>query len=206
MGSGNNDAQREAERSERERQAAIASGTGAVNRIFDDPARQGQIGDVLNATRTFYMDDLNRQKADTDRQTKFAMARGGLAGGSASRDIGKRVGEDFVRGVTEAERKTQGVGANLRLQDQESKSNLLAMVRSGLDMTTAQSQAAASMRNNLDAGRAQSTADGLGNMFGQFSDIYKRSQENKAKRDAEMYSYNTIYQSGPWSLRKPGGR
>lgn len=206
MGSGNNRAQQQAEANERARQAQIAAGTKEVNRIFSDPAREAQIGDVLSATRELYMDALNRQKGDADRQAKFATARAGTAGGSQQRDLGMRLGEDYVKGLTEAERLTQSQGADLRMQDQASKQNLLAMIQSGLDVTTASQQAASALRNNLGVARSSARVNDLGNVFGQFADIARRSQENAARRQGELYSYNTIYQSGPWALRKPGSR
>lgn len=196
MGSGNNDAQRAAERSEAQRQAQIAAGTAEANRIFADPARAAQIADVEGATREYLTDDLNRQKRTADRQTKFAMARGSLAGGSAASDAGKRLGEDYVRGQVETERRIGGVGADIRQQDRAAQQSILAMIQSGADMNTAATQSAMSLRNNLGTARAQATERGIGDMFGSFANIWKSSQEGAARRQAEKYAYNTIYQSG----------
>lgn len=203
MGSGNDRAQREAERNERERQASMASATSAVRDIYSNPQREAQIGDVLAATRERYMGDLDRQKVDVDRNLKFAMARSGTTGGSNAVFQGKRVGDEYVRGKLAAEQRAQGVASDIRQNDQASQQNLLAMIQSGMDMGTAQQQANLSLRNNLDTARAGANVDQLGDMFGTFSDVFRRSQENKARRDAELFAYNTIYQSGPWSL---GGR
>lgn len=194
MGSGgNNRAQAAAEQQERERQQQIAAGTAEVNRIYSDPAREAQIGDVLNATRQVFTQDLDRQKAETDRQLKFGMARSGLAGGSASASEGRKVGESYVRGRLEADRKAQGAAADLRLQDQASKQNLLAMIQSGLDMNTARIQASEGLRNNLASAKANATMGGLGDMFGAFGNLWTQSRENKARRDAEKYAYGTLY-------------
>lgn len=206
MGGGDNGASRRAEELERSRQAMITRGTQRVNQIFSDPSREAQIGDVLNATRSLYTDDLNKQKADTDRQLKFAMARSGLAGGSTAIDKGVEVGENYVRGLTEAERRAQSAAADLRGQDYASKQNLLAMIQSGLDMNTAASQATSALRNNLDASRVGATAGGLGEMFGGFADIFRQSRENDARRRAEKNAYNTIYQSAFAPKTSKGGR
>jgi hypothetical protein len=204
MSSGPDRAQRQAEANERERLAEITRGTAAVNDIYSNPAREAQIGDVISATRESYMRDLEKQKGDTDRQLKFALARSGTSGGSNEIFQGKRVGEEYVKGKLLAENRAQGVGADLRQSDQASKQNLLAMIQGGLDMGTAQMQANSALSNNLMSARSGAGVEQLGDVFGTFADLFRKSQENKARRDAERYAYNTIYQSGPWSFN--GGR
>ena len=114
MGGGNDKASRQAEANEARRQAGIQSSTGAINAIFNDPARQAQYGQLEADTTQYLTDDLNRKKLDTDRGLRFAMARSGLQGGSASVDANARVGRDYLRGVIEASRRGQSAGAELR--------------------------------------------------------------------------------------------
>lgn len=196
MGGGNNNAQRAAERQEKERQAAIQRSVGSINQVFDAPGRQGQYNDLYSATHQYLTDDLNRQKGQTDRSARFAMARGGHTGGSVAVDTNRRIGEDFLRGTVEADRRAQGAASDLRLQDEQSRMNLIAMAQSGLDATTAASQASSSLQNNLQAGRATATAQGLGDMFGNFGDLYRRSQEAAAERRGQRDVYNLLYQPG----------
>jgi hypothetical protein len=204
MGGSSNSAQRQAQQQERERQAAITASTGRINDVFNDPARQGQYDQLVRDTQAYYQKDLDRQKGDTDRQLKFAMARGGQTGGSVSIDQNKRVGEDYLRGVVEANRRAQGAGADLRQSDEQARSNLLAMAQSGLDATTASSQAASSMRNNLLSGQAGATAQGLGNMFGGMSDVFRRSQDAAEMRRGQKYGMSQIY--SPMFGTPRGGR
>lgn len=193
MGGSSNSATRQARQQEEERQAQIAASTGRINDIFNDPARAGQYDQLVRDTQQFYQRDLDRQKGDTDRQLKFALARGGQTGGSVSIDQNKQVGEDYLRGVLEANRRAQGAGADLRQADEQARGNLLAMAQSGLDATTASSQAAASMRNNLLSGQAGSTAQGLGNMFGGMSDIFRQSRDAAEMRRGQKFGMNQIY-------------
>lgn len=206
MGGGSNRAQQQAEQNERERQEAIRRGTAAVNQAFDDPSRRGYIeGDFLDATRAYLGEDLDRQKSDNDRQLKFAMARSGLAGGSAQVDAAREAGEVYNRGKLEVERRSQGAVADLLGADEQARLNLLAMVQSGLDATTASQRASSAMRNNLLSGKSSSVADGLGDVFGQFADVYRRSQQAKAERDAQKYQFNTVYQPGYFTGAGFGG-
>lgn len=195
-GGSSNSAQRSAEAAERERQAQIRGSVGRINEAFDNPNRQREIGDYLGATRQFYMNDLNRQKGETDRSLKFAMARSGQTGGKVAIDNAARVGQDYNRGVIESDRRAQSAAADLRSQDEGSRLGLIQMAQSGLDATTGSSRALSALQNNLQAGRATSTAQGLGDAFGTFANLFKRSQEAAAARRGEKYVYGTLYGQG----------
>ena len=195
-GGSSNSAQRAAEAAERERQAQIRGSVGRINEAFDNPNRQREIGDYLGATRQFYMNDLNRQKGETDRNLKFAMARSGQTGGKVAIDSAARVGQDYNRGVIESDRRAQSAAADLRSQDEGSRLGLIQMAQSGLDATTGSSRALSALQNNLQAGRSTATAQGLGDAFGTFANLFKRSQEAAATRRGEKYVYGTLYGQG----------
>ena len=192
-GGSSNSAQRAAEAAEAQRQAQIRGSVSRINAAFDDPSRQREIGDYLGATRQFYMNDLNRQKGETDRNLKFAMARSGQTGGKVAIDNAARVGQDYNRGVIESDRRAQSAAADLRSQDESSRLGLIQMAQSGLDATTGSSRALSALQNNLQAGRSTSTAQGLGDAFGTFANLFKRSQEAAAARRGEKYVYGTQY-------------
>lgn len=177
----------EANRQEQQRQAAIQQSVGSINSVFDDPKRQGQIDDLFDATRTYLTDDLNKQKKNTDRSLKFAMARSGLTGGSANVDAVRRVGEDYTKGALEADRRAQAAAADLRTQDEQARLNLIAMAQSGLDATSGASQAVSAMRNNLATSQSTATAQGLGDTFAQFADLYRKSQDSAEERRTRQF-------------------
>lgn len=189
-------AQREAQQAERDRQQRISSTVSRINQVYDNPQREAEIGDYLAATRQYYRDDLDRQKGQTDRQLKFAMARNGQTGGSVAFDNAQRVGEEYTRGVLESDRRAQGQAADLRSQDEDSRLRLIQMAQAGLDATTASQQAASAQRTALQSARAAATADGLGDVFGSFADIYRRSQEASSERRGYRDYYNLFYQPG----------
>src|ERR1700741_4382818 len=110
MSSPSSKAANEANRAEQARQTAIKNTQGAVNQVFDNPKRQGEIADFVNATREFYGQDLSKQKATNDRELKFALARGGLTGGSTQVDQQRHLGEDYQRGLLEVDRKARAAG------------------------------------------------------------------------------------------------
>lgn len=194
--SGNDNAAKQAQYNEEERQRQIAKSTGRINAIFSDPARTGQYDRLAADTTAFLTDDLNRQKQANDRQLKFAMARSGQHGGSVSADANRTLGESYLRGIVEAQRRGNAAGADLRMADEQARSNMLAMAQSGLDATTAASQSANMLRGNLQSAQAGSTANGIAGFFDQFSDTYRKSQDAAERRRGERWAYNTIYQPG----------
>lgn len=207
MGSSNNRAADEANRQEQERRAAIAATQGRINQVFDNPQRAADIADFVDATRSYYGDDLNRQKADSDRELRFALARGGLFGGSTQRDQQQRMGEDYSRGLLRVDQMALGAGAELEAADQDARGRLIQLATSGLDATTAAQQAAASMRSNLQASRPEMRANMLGDAFGGvkgFADQARDAAERRrANRDAGFNLYGPSaatghYYGGGW--------
>lgn len=185
MGMGStNKASEAATRAEAERQAAIKNTQAAVNGVFDSPSRQAEIGDYVNATRDFYTQGLNRQKTDTDRELRFALARGGLTGGSTQNDQAKRFADTYTRGLLDVERRAQGAGASVATADQEARARYIALATSGLDATTGAAQSAAAMRSNLEAGQADRTVGSLGDAFASFKTFIDRTRESSERRRA----------------------
>lgn len=208
MGGGGGSADRiarENQQMERERLAAIKSGTAAANRIFDAPERQAQYDDYLAAQREMFFDELGRQMGDAQRGNKFALARSGLAGSSQAVDAGKQLGEKYNRGVVDADRLAQRATADLRGADEDSRRSIIQMVQAGADATTASSAALRQMQTNLAGARSDMNANALGTVFGGFADMYKRSQERDAERRASR-ELNTMYNTAQrWGYSPTGG-
>jgi hypothetical protein len=195
-GGGSNRAQREAQAEEERRQAAIRAGTGRVQQIFNSPEREQQINDFIAATRGILGREVNRQQADATRQNRFALARSGQIGSSLQADRTRKLGETYGRALLEAERRAQAGGADIRAADADAQARMIGLVQGGLDATTAASQSASAMRNNLSAGAAQRNADSLGNLFGGFADYFQQSREAAARRRADaQFSPMGLYQS-----------
>lgn len=196
MSGGGSSAQKAAQQQEADRQAQIAYTTGRINDVYNNPQRQAQIGDYVNATRDFYMGDLNRQNADNNRNLKFAFARSGLTGGSNALDTQQKANEQYTRGVLDVERKAEGAGADLRAQDEDSRTRLIGMAQAGLDATTATQQANNALQNSLQSAQSSMKANAMGDMFGSFADVYQRSRDAAAQRQGYKDYYNLVYQPG----------
>ena len=185
MSGGSDKAQKEAQKAEAQRQAAIANTQATINQVFNDPQREADIADYVGALREYWGDDLSRQKSDTDRSLRFALARNGQVGGSTQLDQQSRFADDYAKALLQVEQKAQGAGANLRSQDQDARARLIGLATQGLDATTAAQQSAAAMRANLEAGRSTSMMASLQPMFSAYQNYAEKSAERKWRNEAD---------------------
>lgn len=188
-------ASKQAQQAEAQRQAAIRATQGAVNNVFDSPERAADIADYVGALREFHTADLDKQKANTDRQLKFALARGGLTGGSVQVDKQHEVAQDYTKGLLTVDQKARGAGAALESADQDARARLISLATSGLDATTGAQMAASSMRANLEGGRSAAQLQGIGDAFGGGLQAYfKQVAEADARRRANAATGFGLYQ------------
>lgn len=190
---------------EQERLAAIKSGISGVNSAYDNPARQGQYDEFLGANRKQFFDELNKQQGDALRQNKFALARSGLVGSRQQVDRGTDLGDAYQKGVINAERQAQGNLVGLKNADEDSRRSLIQQVQNGADVTTASSAAMRTLQNNLAGAKASEGVGALGNVFGGFSDLYKRSRDREDEKRA-MNDLRVRYStSNQWGFQPNGG-
>lgn len=191
-------AQREAQRAEQERQARITATTGRINAAYDAPGRQKQYSDFLDAVRKNYTSDVTRQKGLADRVQKFSMARSGLTGGSAAVDARRTSGEEFQRGILEAEDMAQGALGDLKSADEQSRLQLIQLAQSGLDATTASQRANAAISAGAQTSLSNAKAKGLGDVFGATIKTVGQQQEAAAQRRGQTAAVGSLYGNTGW--------
>ena len=197
LGGGSNKAQQQAAADDAKKQADIDAAIAGINKIYDSPDRQKQYDQLGADTTKYYTDDVNKQEAINARKLKFAMARSGLAGSSEQAYQGGQLGQAYEKALIAASRQGQSAEANLKAQDEQQRQNLIGMAEAGLDAGTAANQATRGLQNNLLSANASSTADSLGNMFGDFSSMYQNSQDAKQARSGLLYGYGSIFSGSP---------
>ncbi|MDV6189868.1 hypothetical protein RYH75_11445 [Stenotrophomonas geniculata] len=185
-----------AARMEMERQERIREAHGRINQVFDNPRRARDIADFVSATRSKLMEDLNRQDTDAARELKFSLARGGLSGGSVNVDQNRRLTDEYNRGLINVEGRAQGAGAQLEAADQDQRARLIQLATSGLDTTTAASQAAAGLRSNLESAKSQAFGEQLGDQFATIGGFVKNRREEAARRQANRDANFNLYGGG----------
>lgn len=189
-GGGGGDASKEARRQEEERKAQVKAATAAIDRAYS--GRDTQLQEFVNALRAEYRTDADRQKQIADRQMKFALARGGLTGGSAAADAGTRLGEEYTKGVLQTERQAQDALSRLKSADEASRSDLIRLAQGGADVSTAASQAARALQSNLEGARAAGLVGGIGDIFQNTRNLYVKQQEaaerRRGLRESDIYA------------------
>ena len=179
-GGDTNRASRQAEANERERQLAVRDALAAIDRAF--LTREPGHRRFLRALRDEYGTQVARQKARTDRQLRFALARSGLTGGSGAVDAYQQLGEEHADAVLQAERQAQNALARLRGADEAARADLTRLAQSGVQATTAASQAANALRANLAQAESRSLVQGLGDLFGRTRALYDQQREDARYR------------------------
>jgi hypothetical protein len=204
MGSSSSKASREAARAEEARRQAIKDTQGRIEGIFSAPEREADIQDFINATQGSQQLDLDRSKGINDRQLKFAMARSGQAGGSTDIDLNQNLSEDYLRAVVEASRRAQSAGASVRSADQDAKYSLFNQAATGLDMTTATSNALQATRQNIDFAKNVSTEQNFDNFFSDYADLFTTSRKTAGER-RQGAEFGTTYGRRPENFSQVAG-
>ncbi|KRG39093.1 hypothetical protein ARC78_14840 [Stenotrophomonas pictorum JCM 9942] len=195
-GGGSSKATNKATQAEGLRQANINRSVQQINQIYGSPQREADINDFLGASRSFYRQNLDRQKDTADRSLKFAMARNGQTGGSVAVDANRQLGQDYQQGVLSADRLAQSAANELRNADEQSRMNMISLAQSGADLTAGGARAAQMLQANLAGANASLTTNALGDVFGGLSKIYENSRNAAAERRGNRDIYNLLYTPG----------
>lgn len=182
-----------AQQAENERMAAIKATQAQVNQVFDSPERAADIDRAMGGMRDLEMAELNRRKAETDRQLKFALARNGQTGGSTQVDQNRTFADQYGRALLGVERNVQNFGAGIRSADQDARARLISLATQGLDATTGARQAAEAMRVNLASGQTDQNLGSIANAFSGFNDFLKSSREAAERRRADQVAGMNYY-------------
>lgn len=182
MGSGPSGASREAQRAEDTRRANIERTQSRIQDIFGSPERESNIQKFIKSVSDFSQLGLDKTKKINDRKLKFALARGGQAGGSTAVDQNRLLSESFFNATIDAERRAQGAGQQLRVSDQQAKLGLFNQALGGLDMTTASSNALEAIRNNIGVARNVTSEQNFDSFFSDVGDFFTASRKAAGER------------------------
>ena len=194
-----------AQQREDARQARIAAATEEINRIFGDPAnsRKALYDQQRDAVYGLNKAEVDRQGQVAERANRFGLARAGLIGGSTDVDsnaeLNRRTNEGLIRAGGIADQSA----ADLKLQDEKTRSNLISMAQSGIDTGTAATMALNGLSVNADQAAAQRNGATVGSLFGDLSQAYLINQHTKGASNAySPYANNQFI--GSQNIRSGG--
>lgn len=169
-------------------------------------------GDPANSRDKLYADqktavyDLNkrevdRQAAEAERINRFGLARAGLMGGSVNvdsvADLDRRTNEGLMRAGGIADQ----AAADLKTQDERTRSNLISLAQSGIDTGTAAQQALKGLEVNSANAASARAGSTVGQLFNDLSQAYLFNQQNQGRQAGAQ-------QGGQWygvSSTRSGG-
>lgn len=177
---GSNNATNAELQQENARQATISSNVQGINSAF---ANRGQeYAQYQGALQDQYQTELNRQQSIAARNNKFALARGGLTGGSAAVDAGTLLSQDMQKGTLAAQQQVQGATAKLQSADEATREQMISLAQSGGDIGNAATQTANNLQANIGNAQNTNAAAGLGNVFGDVAQNYTNMNTAAALR------------------------
>lgn len=167
-------------------------------------------GDPANSRDKLYADqktavyDLNkrevdRQAAEAERVNRFGLARTGLLGGSVNvdsvADLDRRTNEGLMRAGGIADQ----AAADLKTQDERTRSNLISLAQSGIDTGTAAQQALKGLEVNSANAASARAGSTVGRLFDDLSQAYLANQINQGRQTGMQYGQQWTGVSDPRS-------
>lgn len=179
-GGGGSDA---AEKMERERQARVEAATNTINSIFNNQAndRNALYDDQRNTVYQLNEMEAKRQAEEAARANRFGLARTGLLGGSVDVDSNSEINRRTNEGLMRAGSIADQAAADLKLQDEQSRANLISLAQSGIDTGTAASMALNGLSANAANAAGARGGASLGSLFDGLGNAY---MYNQAKQGA----------------------
>lgn len=186
-GGGGGDPGADARRQEEERQQRIQAATESINATFNNSGRDALYSDQKTAVYDLNKREVDRQASEAERMNRFGLARTGLLGGSVNvdsvSDLNRRTNEGLMRAGGIADQ----AAADLKTQDERTRSNLISLAQSGIDTGTAAQQALKGLEvNSANAASARAGAT-VGGLFNDMSQAYLINQQNQGRQSGTQY-------------------
>jgi hypothetical protein len=185
-----------------QRQNQIAQSVAQVNKAYGSPERQQQYDTYGANLKNYFTGQVKDQEAVNARNLKFAMARSGLTGGSASVDSNNQLQKDFAKGLLSASQQAQGGVSALQQSDINAKNQMIGLVQQGNYTGAIPQQVQQAQNAALGTANNFGNASALGNLFSGTGEIYKNEQTAAANRMARITPIGSLYggSSTPGSL------
>lgn len=189
----NNSAANAANAADQARQKQINDSIAQITSAYGSPQRQAQVDQYGANVKNYLTGQVNEQEATNARNLKFAMARSGLTGGSASLDADTQLQKDYSKGLLQASQQAQAAKAGLTQSDINSKNQLIGLAQQGSYMGAIPAQIAQAQSASVGAANNYSNPALLGNLFAGTAGIYNAEQTAAANRRAQQSPIGSLY-------------
>ena len=134
--------------------------------------RQKLYDDQRSAIYDLNTREVNRQAEEAERVNRFGLARNGLIGGSADVDSNAELNRRTNEGLLQAGGIADQAAADLKTQDERTRSSLISMAQQGIDTGSAATLALNGLQVNADNAAAARGGATIGNLFSDLSQAY----------------------------------
>ncbi len=131
-------------------------------------ARERLYAQARDDVRDYFMNDLNRQRTDTERTARFGLARRGVIGGSSELDVADNILEQYNRAVLDIGNRADATATRLRAADEQARLDLISRIRGGMSADNAIQSAMSTLQTNIDSARENAMAQALGQVFSDY--------------------------------------
>jgi hypothetical protein len=146
--------------------AAVAAEQARVDKLNSAAQQREQLySTVAEDAKKKALLDIERERAITERELNFALARNGLSGGSRDVDANKDVLDTAQQGILKASEIGLATANDARSNDERTRVNLINSIQSGLDSGSAIQSAYTGMANNANLARDNASAASLNGFF-----------------------------------------
>lgn len=164
--------------------AALAESEASGADLSGLAERKGLYGRIANDSKQLQLSDLTKQKNVASRETEFDLARRGLTGGSRQIDASRDIGDQFNKGVLQAETQAQGVANTAEAADEKTRISLINGIRGGMDQADAVSGALNAMSNSAAAAQNDAKNQNVSGFFDEIRAQAQRQQDTSAYQQA----------------------
>lgn len=183
---------------EEARQARIAAGTDAVNKIFgigndEAKAQREQLYTTTgDDTRNFYAQQLEDDRMAARRNLDFAKARSGTAGSSQGIDMDTEFQKRYDSGLLGVANRADTAASSMRTNDEQARLGLISKVASGIDQGSAVSSAMSQLQTNAENARNDAQSSRMANVFSDLIGGYNNGQTLAGQQAAKQQYGNPL--------------
>jgi len=124
-----------------------------AKKLLTGPTKVEREASAISDVENFFFDDLNEQKADAERLSRFELARRGGTGGSQDLDTQERFQRKEDKARLDIGNVALDARNNLRSQDEELRAALIGQANAGLDRDVLTGDFINSLDNSLQRSR-----------------------------------------------------
>ena len=183
----------EARAREEERQRKIDEGIKAVNALFGTADKNNQYASHRQNVYDLNKTAIDKSYEDAQRGLVFNLARNGLSNSSIGADKKSDLLTNYNDNIQKANDMSDSAMNSLKTSDEHTRQNLVNSVQTGLDQTSAVSQALNNMQLNYDKANETNVANNWDGMFDNWKTYRRNNQYASAMADGDDNQYGQTY-------------